>query len=253
MGRRGDGDIRKAEWMKNWNRLTEGAAELLYPSRCPICQKIEPGICRECSMLLKLVQQPCCCQCGKPVDMPEQELCPDCSKDQHVFSKGFGMLLYEGKVKDAIHRIKYQNKREYVKTFAELLARYGQRKIDLWKPEVLIPIPMYEKKQRERGYNQAELLARHLGNCWDLPVDTQILKKICDTDAQKELDRTMRRRNLRKAFEANTEKQYQRVMLVDDVYTTGSTIDAAAAALKKTGISEIFFAVICIGHGDMVY
>ena len=163
------------------------------------------------------------------------------------------MLLYEGKVKEAIHKIKYNNKREYLETFAELLARYGEKKIERWRPEVLVPIPMYPKKQKIRGYNQAEILAKLLGEYWDLPVDTEILQKRKDTGAQKELDRAERRKNLQEAFVAESDRQYKRVLLVDDVYTTGSTVDAAASALKACGISEIFFTAICIGHGDMVY
>ena len=207
----------------------------------------------ECGMQLKVVRQPNCYQCGKPVDAPEQEYCPDCLKGHHSYTQGCAMLLYEGKVKEAIHKIKYNNKREYLETFAELLARYGEKKIEIWNPEVLIPIPMYPEKQKIRGYNQAEILAKHLSEYWSLPVDTDILKKSKDTGAQKELDRTARRKNLLEAFHAESERNYQRILLVDDVYTTGSTVDAAASALKKIGISQIFYTAICIGHGDMVY
>lgn len=226
---------------------------MLYPSRCPICGEIAQGICRECGMQLKVVRQPYCYQCGKPVDSPEQEYCPDCRKGHHSYTQGCAMLLYEGKVKEAIHKIKYHNKREYLETFAELLARYGEKKMEMWQPEVLIPIPMYPKKQKIRGYNQAEILAKLLGEYWNLPVDTDILKKRKDTGAQKELDRAERRRNLQEAFEAESDRRYRRVLLVDDVYTTGSTVDAAASALKSCGISEIFFTAICIGHGDVIY
>ena len=163
------------------------------------------------------------------------------------------MFLYEGKIKEAIHKIKYQNKREYLETFGDLLAQYAHDRVQIWQPEVLIPIPMHPRKQKERGYNQAAILAENLGEHWNLPVDTDILKKVKDTGAQKELDRAMRRKNLADAFLAENENGYKRVLLVDDVYTTGSTVDAAAQALKKVGISDIFFAAICIGHGDMVY
>lgn len=225
----------------------------MYPSRCPVCGKIEQGVCRECQSLLKVVRQPYCYKCGKPVGSMEQEFCPDCRKTQHFYNQGFAMLLYEGKIKEAIHKIKYNNKREYLETFAELLACYGQDRVRIWQPQVLIPVPMYPKKEKVRGYNQAEILARNLGKYWNLPVDAESLKKVKDTGAQKELDRMMRRKNLSDAFLAENKSGYQRVLLVDDVYTTGSTVDAAAQALKEAGISDIFFAAICIGHGDMVY
>lgn len=207
----------------------------------------------ECGRQLKVVRQPYCYQCGKPVDSPEQEYCPDCQKGHHSYTQGCAMLLYEGKVKDAIHKIKYNNKREYLETFAYLLAQYGEKRVRRWNPEVLVPIPMYPAKQRMRGYNQSEILSRLLGESWDIPVDTGVLKKIKDTDAQKELSRAGRKKNLQEAFLAENSKNYRRILLVDDVYTTGSTVDAAASALKKAGAEEIFFTAICIGHGDMVY
>ena len=163
------------------------------------------------------------------------------------------MLLYEGKVKEVIHKIKYSNKREYLETFAGLLAQYGEANVRNWRPDVLVPIPMYAKQKKLRGYNQAEILANYLGEYWNLPVDTGLLKKTKDTGAQKELDRAMRRRNLLQAFEAETGSPYRRVLLVDDVYTTGSTIDAAAQSLRRAGMTDIFYIAICIGHGDMVY
>ena len=245
--------IRNAEWPEAWKKAVKGAAELLYPSRCPICGNIEHGICRECEKQLKIVKQPRCYRCGKPVGRMEEEFCPDCQNVSHSYQQGCAMLLYEGKVKDAIHKIKYSNKREYLETFARRLADYGYPDVALWKPEVLVPVPMYPKQKKRRGYNQAEILAGYLGEYWNLPVDTQLLKKIRDTGAQKELDRNMRRKNLLEAFEAEEGSSYRRVLLVDDVYTTGSTVDAAAEALKRAGITEIFYIAICIGHGDMVY
>ena len=171
----------------------------------------------------------------------EQEFCPDCQKTHHSYRQGCAMLLYEGKVKEAIHKIKYSNKREYLETFARMLARYGEKNVQMWQPEVLVPIPMYPKKKKLRGYNQAEILAGYLGEYWNLPVDTELLKKVRDTGAQKELDRATRRKNLLEAFEERRAGRLRisRVLLGYDVYTTGSTVDAAAESLKRAGISDI--------------
>ena len=125
--------------------------------------------------------------------------------------------------------------------------------MQMWQPEVLVPIPMYPNNKKLRGYNQAEILAGYLGEYWNLPVNTELLKKVRDTGAQKELDRATRRKNLLEAFEAKGGSQFQRILLVDDVYTTGSTVDVAAESLKRAGISDIFYIAICIGHGDMIY
>ena len=239
-----------ANGLKN---IIRTAGELLYPSRCPLCGKIEQGICSECAADMKIVKQPCCFQCGKPVGSPDMEFCPDCRKGQHCFEQGFAPLLYEGKVKEAIHKIKYSNKREYLWTFAQIVGAYGENRIVRWKPEVLIPVPMYRRQKRKRGYNPAEILAEDLGEYWNLPVDTKHLEKKKDTGDQKELSRAERRRNLCDAFYAHGGSEYRSVLLIDDVYTTGSTVDAAALTLKKTGIEHVFYAAICIGHGDMLY
>ena len=156
--------IRKIEWPDSWKRTAKAATELLYPSTCPVCGKISQGVCEECRKELKFVEQPVCYRCGKPVGSMEQEFCPDCQKTHHSYRQGCAMLLYEGKVKEAIHKIKYSNKREYLETFARMLARYGEKNVQMWQPEVLVPIPMYPKKKKLRGYNQAEILAGYLGN-----------------------------------------------------------------------------------------
>ena len=204
----------------------------------------------DCGAQLKVVRQPYCYQCGKPVDSPEQEYCPDCLKGHHSYTQGCAMLLYEGKVKEAIHKIKYNNKREYLETFAELLARYGENKIALWQPEVLIPIPMYPKKQKVRGYNQAEILARVIGKKLGIPVMPEMLVRNKKTLPQKDLSVSERLKNLSGAFAAGEIPEGIRsVILVDDIYTTGSTIEACARALRASGISRIYFVVICMTGG----
>ena len=188
-------------------------------------------------------------QCGKPLDT-EEEYCLDCSKEKHLYLRGRSALCYEGDAKEAIHKIKYENKRAYIGPLAELMAERLAGDVRRWDPQVLIPVPMTENKRKSRGFNQAEILARHLGRVWGIPVDTQLLVKLVDTGEQKKLDKRMRRRNLRNAFEARENGKYTRVLLIDDVYTTGSTVDAAAGALHEAGITEVFYAAVCIGYGS---
>ncbi|MGN0354242.1 MAG: double zinc ribbon domain-containing protein [Muricoprocola sp.] len=224
--------------------------DLLYPRRCPVCAEISQGICEKCQEKIKVITHPRCYKCGKPVEGEETEYCEDCSGNHHYFTEGRGLLLYEGKVKESIHRIKYENKREYLDVYAQLMAEKLGNDVKRWNPQVCIPIPMYSGKKKLRGFNQAEILAQKLGELLDIPVDTEILQKIKDTGDQKALDVRQRKHNIQGAFAVTEDFLYQRVLLIDDVYTTGNTIDAAAKTLLDAGAREIYFLTICIGQGN---
>lgn len=239
------------KWISGINEMLKSTADLLYPRRCPLCGDISDGICSQCLPGLKPVRQPRCFRCGKPLEQEEEEYCMDCRKGTHLFCQGRGVLVYEGDVKEAVHRIKYGNKREYLDVFAALMVQELENDIRRWDPEVLVPIPMYPRKKRVRGFNQAEILADRLGGFLGLPVDAGWMKKVKDTREQKELTNTLRKQNLKGAFAAeDSAKGYRRVLLVDDVYTTGSTMDAAAEALLRRGVEEVYWITICVGRGD---
>lgn len=233
------------------------AIKLLYPSRCPLCGGISEGFCKACYREMKFAKEPVCFRCGKPLEEEETEYCTDCLEHAHRFEQGRGLLLYQGAVKESIHRIKYQNKREYLEYYAQLMVEKLERELVRWDPEVLIPIPMYPAKQKKRGYNQAVILSKYMGRMGGYEICRDALKKICATKDQKELSDRQRRSNLRHAFAVNEaylgedgHLPWKRVLLTDDVYTTGSTVDAAAEVLKKYGVEKVFFATICIGEGS---
>ncbi len=196
------------------------------------------------------MEEPRCFRCGKPLDTDGEEYCADCRKHAHLYTQGRGLFLYQAEVKQSIQKIKYQNKREYLEYYGtEIAGRLGQT-IEKWNPQVVVPIPMYPAKQRRRGYNQSAILAARIGKLMGIPVCEGALKKVRDTKEQKELGYRQRRSNLKGAFSMEeNHPMWRSVLLVDDVYTTGSTIDAAAAALREQGVSEIYFVTICIGEG----
>lgn len=122
--------------------------------------------------------------------------------------------------------------------------------ITAWKCEVIIPVPIHARKLRERGFNQAELLAQDMSGMLGIAMDTGILKRSRYTRPQKELDDNQRIKNLENAFIIDKNVvQYKRVLLVDDIYTTGATIDSCAKALKEKGVEEVFVVCLCIGQG----
>ena len=126
-----------------------------------------------------------------------------------------------------------------------------QTVLSVWRPEILIPVPMHRRKKRCRGYNQAELLAEEISRLTGIRAEKNVLRCTRMHSEQKMLSRKDRRKNLKGCFAVSEEcqKQFARVLLVDDVYTTGSTLDEIADVLKRAGVKQIFFVVLCIGKG----
>lgn len=231
---------------------------ILYPKKCPVCEKIIPDIpenrnqhiCMPCNAKLSYIKPPKCMRCGKQLYGENEEYCTDCRKKTHTFTQGIGVFSYDNNIKKTMYRFKYSNRREYAEFFGNVLAsRYGYL-IRRWQAEVIIPIPLYRIKYIKRGYNQAELIARALSEQIKIPVDSKILIRSRKTRAMKELNDEERVKNLQNAFKL-TENivKYKKVLLVDDIYMTGATMDACAGVLKKGGAEEVYCASICIGNG----
>lgn len=226
--------------------------DLLFPPRCPLCGSIlksgEEYVCRACEKEVKPVQHPYCMKCGKPIRRAEEEYCMDCQRVQHSFDLGRGTFPYRGKIQKSILNMKLHNKREYSEFFAWAMCRRWGRTILDWKVNLVVPVPMYGKKKRYRGFNQSELLADRIGRALGIPVEKHAVLKWKETEDQKELDRNERRRNLKKAFKAGkAEVRGKRILLVDDVYTTGGTADAIAGVLKEAGAGKVYVLTACIG------
>lgn len=229
-------------------------AGLLFPRRCPVCHEAveEPGklVCDICSTRLPYVKEPFCRKCGKPLLSEEREYCQDCTRKNHGFRQGRAPFVYDKVMRQSIARFKYGGRREYAAFYAEEILRRCAREAVLWKAEVLLPIPLHPKKRRKRGYNQAELLAKELSRRSGIPVDKNLLLRVKNTHAQKELNDRERRENLKNAFALQKGSvPYRTVILVDDIYTTGSTMDEAARVLKENGVQTIYFLCICVGSG----
>lgn len=234
-------------------RFLEIMLDLLLPRRCPFCGEISEGICESCRRRITVIGHPYCYRCGRPLKKAEREFCEDCSTHKHFFRQGRSLYPYEKEAKDAVYALKYQNKREYLDYFAREMTENFQKELQIWNPEVVLPIPMHKKDFTKRGYNQAEILAAKFGRESGLTVCTDVLHKVRRTASQKEMDYRRRRKNLQGAFDVNTkylndngELPWKRVLLADDIYTTGSTLDEAAKVLMAHGVEAVFFMTICI-------
>lgn len=149
-----------------------------------------------------------------------------------------------------MYQFKYHNKRRYGQVFAKELAEQFGNQIKKWGIEAVIPVPLHPARRRKRGYNQAEILAGELGRIMSLSVDTDAVVRLRNTKAQKQLDDREREQNLMGAFGVRSDwKKVPKVLLVDDIYTTGNTIHRVAKVLKKAGVEKVYFLTISIGQG----
>lgn len=244
-------------WTGNKNnaieRIQEAAWRLLYPARCPLCDKaVTPAgenICHECHRKLQLVKEPCCYKCGKSLREQEREICRDCSTKAHKYVRGAALFEYDC-IHESVYRFKYEGRREYAEFYAEEMARYLGDLIRSWKPDAFVPVPIHAKRKKKRGYNQAELLAQALGSRMQIPVKDKIVARVRNTLPQKGLTPDERQNNLKKAFKIQeNDVKLKTIIIVDDIYTTGSTINALCKAFENTGVERIYFVALAIGKG----
>ena len=243
--------------LKIWRTLCRNAADrltdLIYPPCCPFCEEIltdaekESLMCDACRDRLTYVRSEYCMKCGRPLSSEREEYCRDCEKRNHFFTQGRSVFVYCTPVRQSLYRMKNGNRQEYAHFYAAEMNRKFGRWIQNSGIEVILPVPMYPKRKRIRGYNQAELLATELGKHTGLPVAHNLLAKRKDTHAQKSLDARGRRENLKNAFAVNYQFDGERILLVDDIYTTGATVDAAASALLEAGAGNVYVVTAAIG------
>jgi ComF family protein len=195
--------------------------------------------------------EPVCKVCGKQLYVQTQELCEDCRKQKHSFKQGKALLEYEGDTRQSLWRFKYKGRAEYGECFGRLIAEYYRKWLAGLGIEAVIPIPLHPSRRRRRGYNQAELLARPIAHELHVPLRTDLLVRAKRTRPQKELDDKNRKNNLKNAFKyTQKELQLDKVLLVDDIYTTGSTLDEASLTLQHAGIREVYAVYAAVGRGD---
>ncbi|MGN0342923.1 MAG: double zinc ribbon domain-containing protein [Roseburia sp.] len=227
--------------------------DILFPRRCPLCDQVIPMdrlICEPCSGKLPYLREPLCKKCGKSLSDDRTEYCRDCSRKAHSFRAGRAVFSYEGRMRESLYRFKYANRREYGAFYGEQAAILYGSWIKRCGVEAVIPVPLHRKRRQKRGYNQAEIFARELADRVGLPVRTDLVSRVVNTRPQKELDVEQRRKNLKKAFTINRSiVQLRKVLLVDDIYTTGSTVDAVTQVLRDAGVEEIYVLCISIGGG----
>ncbi|MBR6615826.1 MAG: ComF family protein [Lachnospiraceae bacterium] len=227
---------------------------ILFPRRCPVCGEIvRPTgrlICPACFRELSFVKSPTCKKCGKEIEDETMEFCADCMAHRHTYEYGLALFNYNDAARNSMVQIKYHNKREYLDFYGAALAVRYEREIRRMRVDAIIPVPVHPSRRRKRGFNQAEVLAKIVGERLGIPVKAELLRRTKKTLPQKELSVGERLKNLSGAFRADEiPENIRRVLLVDDIYTTGSTIEACTRVLKAAGVETIYFVVICMAGG----
>lgn len=227
--------------------------DALYPRRCPVCDQIvlPKGalICPACFPKLSYVKGPVCKKCGKQVFSDTVEYCFDCTRRHHSFEYGLALINYDDYARHSMAAIKYKNKRQYLDFYAEAICQRYASQIQRMNAQALIPVPIHPSRKRQRGFNQAELLANNIGARLGIPVYPSALLRDKKTLPQKQLNPSERLKNLQQAFRPGViPPGITSVILVDDIYTTGSTVEACTRVLLSAGIRHVYMITICIGH-----
>jgi ComF family protein len=231
-------------WLEGLGREV---VDLLFPPHCVACNRFGAWLCAGCLQKIDVIQAPICYRCGLPLTGAATTIgmlptCQPCRSQTSQLDGVCAFAFHGGPLRKAIHEFKYQALRDLATPLGRLLsegwATLPPTDLDV---DVIVPVPLHASRLRQRGYNQAALLARELGRHLQRPVVEEVLTRIKDTIPQVGLDAQARRDNVYNAFQCvNGSLAGKRVLLLDDVYTTGSTLEAAANALRTERVSSIW-------------
>jgi len=220
--------------------MLNAIVSLFFPPSCPVCGKEGgSGICPTCMKGIRPIQPPLCTLCGAPFVSAAlaEHLCGGCMKSERSFSIARSAGLYEGTLLEAIHLLKYRGRTPLARPLASILAVT----VDCAGYDIITPVPLHRKRLQERGFNQSLLLARYLAKVARLSLDYVNLRRIRATAPQTGLQGRERRGNVKGAFSVKNSAPFtgKRVLLVDDVYTTGATVTECSGVLKAAGAREV--------------
>lgn len=231
--------------IQNWLNTSLG---FFYPEICQLCQNeratAQNGfVCSRCWQQVRFIRPPFCERCGLPFEgeFTTTFECANCSEMELHFSSARSAVVAKTVALETIHRFKYQNALWFENFLADLFLREAVPALRGQNWDFIAPVPLHPVKQREREFNQAERLAGHLSAAIKIPQNKKILRRVTPTRTQTLLTREQRAANMRGAFAVlkKTDLSGARVILVDDVFTTGATTSACAQALRAAGAGEV--------------
>ncbi|OGB76175.1 hypothetical protein A2476_02620 [candidate division CPR3 bacterium RIFOXYC2_FULL_35_7] len=217
-------------------KILDSILDFLFPQKCLYCGQVGSVVCQNCVSQLPFPKTQICPICYNPSLIGKTH--DFCQKRYNLDGLTF-CFYYDDKIKEAIKKIKYRNLFSYVD---ELVAR-GISKLDLeqFKDFMIIPVPLHEKRLKSRGFNQAEIIGKVLSGKLNIQLRTDILKRVKDTSSQVKLNKKAREENIKDAFTVNSKVKFKnmKALLVDDIFTSGATLNECAKILKKAGVQKV--------------
>ena len=227
----------------------DAALTFLYPAVCQICatERAAPAagfVCPRCRLRVRHLKPPLCDRCGLPYagDLSTPFECVNCRGMKLHFRSARSAAAAHGPVLEALHRYKYQRALWFEPFLADLLIAAAEPELRRQKWDWIVPVPLHPTKRREREFNQAERLAARLGAATGIAVNNGLLERVVPTRTQTLLTREARAANVRRAFAWRDRRRRlhgERILLVDDVFTTGATTSACARVMRTAGAGEI--------------
>lgn len=233
-------------------KILNGLKEIIYPATCLACRdslkfkaSVDDIICGSCWAKIKRNQPPFCHHCGRRLDKHNiaKNICPNCIRRPLHFDRAFAPCVYDGVIKDLIHNFKYKNKDFLGISLSKLMIEFiRDYNLPIEYLDAVIPIPLHKTRLREREFNQAQVLSKHIGARFNKPVLTTSLIRCRYTRRQIELAPEQRFLNVKGSFSVAKKEEIRNknLLLVDDVLTTAATSSEAAYALKDAGANLVF-------------
>jgi ComF family protein len=233
----------------------DGLVDWLFPPRCRACDSWMNGrdaqyFCSSCAPSIELIRHPLCSICGRPFPdaSGEDHPCGVCIRRPPHFSQARAWACYPREETDpqplrkVVQQFKYGRKVSLGKPLGRLMARGCEEFLRACRAELIVPVPLHPRRLRWRGFNQSVLLARQVSRAYATPMDPFVLVRSRETPPQTQLTEEERRRNIRGAFAVNPDKPIanKNILWIDDVYTSGATVDECSRALGRGGAGEIY-------------
>ncbi|HUT75168.1 MAG TPA: ComF family protein [Armatimonadota bacterium] len=248
--------------------LTKGFLDLLFPPRCLACRRFGPEpLCADCGAAVEYVAPPLCHRCGIPFDPQARggPLCASCRRGRLPYVMGRSVARYQGPLRQAVHRLKYDGKRVLAGVLGELMAAAlldggdgsaqdgvpAPPRIPFDRLSLIVPVPLHPVRARERGFNQAELLCGPLARRAGAPIAIHCLQRVKLNPPQVAVPAKLRRANVRGAFAVTDAAAVdgRTVLVFDDVWTTGATLVECARMLRRAGAAEVYLLSLCRATG----
>lgn len=232
----------------SFRELLNDVSNIIFPPQCLFCADIinpqgSQVFCSLCRKKIRFITDSFCPVCGAPfLDSPAGiHICGNCLENKPYYNRARAVACFETVIMDAIHKFKYGHSISTGNALGIFMAGFSFPDIDFSEHPLLIPVPLHIKRLRERGFNQSLLLARELGKKHKLPVNFSLLKRCKFTLTQTGLNKAAREKNIKGAFVVADRKKVagNKFILIDDVYTTGSTVNECAKVLLKAGAQEV--------------